>query len=211
LRGLSLEKVAAAIKIRKFFLESIENGNWHELPAEVFARGFIRRYAVFLGLDGDKLIAPYVQNADFTDAKAKEDKPLFEGGDIPTGVWIAIGVGVLLILGLLKLSRMDSKPPKPEAPVTQTTTPAEATVPKSDVTDVEHTIQVHAASPLWLRINAKERSFEGYVNADSTWTWKAEGAFTVRLGRTKDVSMTFDGQPVALKPNQKKIDLPNAN
>jgi len=59
LRGISLEEIAATTKIKVGFLEAIENGDLARLPGGIFARGFMRTYASYLGLDADQFIAEY--------------------------------------------------------------------------------------------------------------------------------------------------------
>jgi len=54
---LSLADVEEQIRIRQSFLIALESGNWDDLPNEVVARGFLRNYAQFLGLDSDDLLA----------------------------------------------------------------------------------------------------------------------------------------------------------
>jgi cytoskeletal protein RodZ len=54
-RGLSLEEVEAETKIRVRYLQAIENEEWDQLPEDTYTRAFIRTYARFLGLDGDRL------------------------------------------------------------------------------------------------------------------------------------------------------------
>lgn len=49
-RGLSLEQVAAATRIRAAHLAAIERGDHAELPGAVYARGYERAYAAHLGL-----------------------------------------------------------------------------------------------------------------------------------------------------------------
>ncbi|CAB3392326.1 helix-turn-helix domain-containing protein [Kyrpidia spormannii] len=55
-RGLTLEEVAEATKIRSVYLEAIERGDLSALPPGVYARGFVRAYAEFLGLDGNEVL-----------------------------------------------------------------------------------------------------------------------------------------------------------
>lgn len=43
-KGLSIPDIAGNTKIRIPFLEAIENGRLSELPQELYARGFVRRY-----------------------------------------------------------------------------------------------------------------------------------------------------------------------
>jgi cytoskeleton protein RodZ len=54
-RGLSLEEVEQATKIRKRYLTGLERDNYSILPDAVYARGFLKTYANFLGLDGEAL------------------------------------------------------------------------------------------------------------------------------------------------------------
>jgi cytoskeleton protein RodZ len=59
MRGVSLEEIAAATRIKTSFLEAIENERWDQLPGGVFNRGFIRSIARYLGMDEDSLVAEY--------------------------------------------------------------------------------------------------------------------------------------------------------
>ncbi len=53
--NIELSEVEAATKIRAGFLRAIEAEDWDALPGEAYARGFVRTYAAFLGLDGARL------------------------------------------------------------------------------------------------------------------------------------------------------------
>ena len=53
---LSLKEVESATSIRTSYLEAIEAGNMDKLISPVYAQGFVRQYATFLGLDGDRII-----------------------------------------------------------------------------------------------------------------------------------------------------------
>jgi cytoskeleton protein RodZ len=54
-RGLSLEEAERATKIRKRYLIGLEQDDYTVMPDAVYARGFLKTYANFLGLDGDGL------------------------------------------------------------------------------------------------------------------------------------------------------------
>ena len=54
-KGLSLEEVEQATKIRKRYLDGLEREDYAVLPAGVYAQGFLKTYANFLGLDGEDL------------------------------------------------------------------------------------------------------------------------------------------------------------
>ena len=52
-RGLSPADVQRAIRIRERYLTALEEEKWDLLPGEAYAKGFLRTYAEYLGLDGD--------------------------------------------------------------------------------------------------------------------------------------------------------------
>lgn len=56
-KGLRLDDVERAIKIRKAFLIEIEKGDYQKLPSESYALGFIKNYASFLGINKEKAAA----------------------------------------------------------------------------------------------------------------------------------------------------------
>ena len=55
-KGLSLEQVQKAIRIKRVYLEAIEADRLDDLPGPVQARGFVRSYANHVGLDPDTLL-----------------------------------------------------------------------------------------------------------------------------------------------------------
>jgi cytoskeleton protein RodZ len=74
-RNLSLEKVAAETHIRLQFLQALEADDFSLMPSPVQARGFLRNYAQYLGLDLDAVIAELRKNETPPDTK---DEVIFE-------------------------------------------------------------------------------------------------------------------------------------
>lgn len=58
-KNLSLDGVEKEIRIRSHYLQALEEEAFDRLPGEVCARGFLRNYALFLGLDPEEAIARY--------------------------------------------------------------------------------------------------------------------------------------------------------
>lgn len=54
-RGMTFEEASQATKIRKRYLEALELDDYGALPDPVYLLGFVRAYANYLGLDGDRL------------------------------------------------------------------------------------------------------------------------------------------------------------
>jgi cytoskeleton protein RodZ len=55
-RDLTLEQAARATHIRQRYLEALEAGDLDQLPSRVQARGFLRAYASYLGLNPESLL-----------------------------------------------------------------------------------------------------------------------------------------------------------
>ncbi len=54
--GVTLAEVEEVTRIRQKYLAALEADEWHLLPGEVVGRGFLRNYALFLGLDPEELM-----------------------------------------------------------------------------------------------------------------------------------------------------------
>ena len=55
-QGIGLDQIQAQTYIRVTQLRAIEDDRLDALPAEAYARGFVRTYAELLGLDGDQMV-----------------------------------------------------------------------------------------------------------------------------------------------------------
>lgn len=52
-KGIFLSEIAEKTCVRTYYLESIEEGDFQKLPPSLIARGFVRAYASYLGVDPD--------------------------------------------------------------------------------------------------------------------------------------------------------------
>lgn len=55
-RGLSPEEVADALRLQVAIVYSVEKNDFQSLPAPVYAQGYVRAYARFLGMDAEPLV-----------------------------------------------------------------------------------------------------------------------------------------------------------
>lgn len=56
-RGLSIEQVERDTRIGRHYIEALEAEDFAAFPADVYARGFLRSYASYLGLDPAEAVA----------------------------------------------------------------------------------------------------------------------------------------------------------
>ena len=64
---LSLEEISSKTKISKQYLKALESGDYSIFPADIFARGYFKQYAKFIGLE----IPPPVKNTNNQDTEIK--------------------------------------------------------------------------------------------------------------------------------------------
>src|SRR5690606_16750342 len=55
--ALTLEEAEQTTKINRVYLAALEEGRFETLPAPVYARGFMRSYARYLGIDPEEAVA----------------------------------------------------------------------------------------------------------------------------------------------------------
>src|SRR5438067_6507336 len=59
-RGVTLRQIANATKISVGVLEALERSDISRLPGGIFSRGFVRSYAVEVGLEPEEAIRDFV-------------------------------------------------------------------------------------------------------------------------------------------------------
>lgn len=96
--GLTVAQVSDSIKIRRKYIEALESGDFDMFSSPIYARGFLKNYAEFLGIDTDKALALYRREreerlvAGLDDAKDPFEEPKFvlTPGAIISGLVITV-------------------------------------------------------------------------------------------------------------------------
>ncbi|HOR00247.1 MAG TPA: DUF4115 domain-containing protein [Anaerolineae bacterium] len=104
-KGLTLEQVEEITKIRRRYLQALEEEDFGQLPGEVFVRGFLRNYALALGLDAEEILTasgrkvpPPVPPVEERPAEIL-DEPL-----VPPAIGqriVAIAIGAMVVIALV--------------------------------------------------------------------------------------------------------------
>lgn len=96
-RLLSLEQVAAQTMIQARLLRAIETADLNQLPEPIYIRGFIRRYAEALGLNGGEIAASFPVEPD-----SRAIQPSWQNSAAqlrPTHLWIAYTLLIVAAVG----------------------------------------------------------------------------------------------------------------
>ena len=102
-QGLTLAQAEEATRIRHAFLQALEEERFDDLPADVYAKGFIRNYARYLGLDADVLLADYHHGHHEQPLKMPPvlDEPLARHGAARLGRGLVLSFVAVVLLGLV--------------------------------------------------------------------------------------------------------------
>ena len=60
-QGLTIADIEQGTSIRRLYIGCIEQGKTEDLPGMVYAKGFVRNYAKFLGLDAEPLVQQFAE------------------------------------------------------------------------------------------------------------------------------------------------------
>ena len=94
--GRTVIDVAENLRIRRVYLEAIEDGRFDELPGATYAVGFVRSYAAYLRLDTPTLVARFKEEASGIEAPQELEFPTpVPEGRFPGGLLVT----VCLVLG----------------------------------------------------------------------------------------------------------------
>ncbi len=219
-QGRTIEEASAATRIKPSYLEALEAELFEELGGNVYAKGFIRSYAGYLGLDPAPLLQQYR-------AQERPETPVFERAPQalsglglersrrgPSG-WLVVGivfVSIVLVASLvswLKPPRTSSPSPlgaatPPAASTTSTTIQSATTTTEARPRGV--TVMLRYLGRSWTRVTADGKiSFEGIPGASEQRTFKADHSLELMLGAPAVVELTVNGKSMGIADNSGRV------
>jgi hypothetical protein len=214
-RQIDLSEVAATTRIRLGYLQAIEAEEWDVLPGGVYNRGFIRTYASFLGLDGDRLAAEYRESVEGGSGAAHDPvpnaarpSPRRRPGSASRLGWIAVG-GVVLLGAIAIVVLPDgqdggevSRPPVGDRPAAAAGESKPAQPSAAPVT-----VSLVAAAEVWICLldGGGRPLVEGQIlEAGAEAGPFRSGSFTVSFGNG-GVAMLVDGKEAEIPATSSPI------
>lgn len=204
-RKIDLSEVEASTRIRGRYLSAMENEEWDVLPGGPYTRSFIRTYATYLGLDGDRLADDYKRSVEPSPAEGAErgepSNSTGVGGSsrrLLPGAWVAIGA-VALVVAIVVIGPSGGDGTKPSPSPTTPRTPSSA-VPAPQITRPRNSgavvLGLAATADVWVcLLDENGRALvDGQILGPGTTEGPFHsGSFTVSFGNG-EVSMKVDGQ-----------------
>jgi len=126
-KGLTLRDIFERTRISVVNLEAIEKGQFHLLPAPVYARPFIRSYALIIGTESEMILAAHEKYLQSLKAPPEQEKEIRSAWQ-KTGrygkwvVWL-LSAAIAVIAIVIFLSRVN--PPGPEIGTGQSAPPVQ--------------------------------------------------------------------------------------
>lgn len=223
-REISLEEISAATKISVRLLKALEESDIKRLPAPAFTRGFIRSYAIHIGIEPEEKVCAYLTDlaeasAGISPSVAKVRPRFFRGRGATAGTIVGGVTAVLLVLGLI--ARPERRPAaraeKPAARAARVelknvATSSEPTPAVQQAVQQEEPAAAPASAPApeadrpvtlllefdadsWTKLDAAgETLFVGLIRRGETRRFEARGGFRLSLGNAGGVRVTVDGR-----------------
>jgi len=200
-KGVDLYRAERDTKIRARYLAALERGDYKELPGAVYTKGFLRNYALYLGLDPDDVLLQWRRER----GDAREPEPVIvvprpivaprKGLTFSPAVVVAAIMTVAVVaFGAYLVLQIQRYVAPPTIAVTQ---PRTAVVEVDEATTA-YTLRGTSIAGATISITSPSWEQPLLVSADANGRWTAE--IDLRRGRNQfDISAR---DPETQKPSE---------
>ena len=218
-KGLSLREVEEATKIRKKYLQALENEKFEEIPGRTYAKGFLKNYANFLSLDTKELVGEFEElvynsfkDKDYTPVRtASSAKPKDRESKLFKYGLIILAVLILFIASSLLDSDSQPTPPPANNSANQgtDTPPADITeeleepeepvepeenLPAEEITGVNLVIEI-IKDQCWISVTSDgNKVFSGTLSQGDKRVFEGDSEILVTFGNAGVAKVTYNGE-----------------
>ena len=202
----SIDKVHKTTKIKKEYIEGLENDNVSVFPAELYYKNFLKTYAQFLSLDPVEMINLYEQSKLeqqddlFKQSNNNPENKFFEFFKTNKQTFIYIGyglIGIILICLIILII-----PAKKGSDNTENSVPEQATTSttkKQVQPQTEQKLYIRAIDDTWIKVVGDDKKlFENILGKEKTFETKTKNEFIIKIGNIDGVEVYF---------NDKRVDI----
>jgi cytoskeleton protein RodZ len=225
-REISLREISEASKISIRYLEALEQNRFEVLPAPVFARGFLREYACYVGLDADEVINYYLAAQGASPEEDTDELEVAEVKSSSLGSWVVAllaGAAIVFIVVAALANYLNRDSPQGDRQPVNAAPPVPVVVTP---TDSEPSPQaVPATAPLRVTLDFTQSCWvEAWVDAERTVSelrvqgeslrLEADEEIRVTLGNAAGAGIEVNGiryEPPLADGEELRIDLDLAN
>lgn len=205
-RGLSLEQLATRTKIPITGLRALEGGQYEQLPAPIFTRGFIHAVALEVGLDPEVLVHQFEGERPHAPEPPSREAPATDDWSAPTfKPSLNVAASAFALLALVAWIWIARDPPAER--VTRAApppTPVAAAPPVGTVGTLPGATQsgglaleLSAGRECWVSLSADgERVIYRLLQPGERATVRARERVLLRIGDAGALSISVNGGPL---------------
>lgn len=210
--GLSTAEIADRIRVRREFLEALEDMNIKVLPGKAYALAFLRSYARVLGLDEKAIVEQFQEESALTREDATKPMRDPKSRPHPERPWMVAAVVLLLAGGFVGWRALQHEETRPvarsEQPATVAPQPAQAASAAGGSDATARVVEIRALTASWLEARGPDGTvfLSRVLNAGDVyrpdpspgWTLHARdgGAFEVLINGQSAGPLGIAGSPV---------------
>lgn len=226
-KGVSLEEASSQTRIHHRVLKALEENRFDDIPSPMYAKGFLKKYADYLGLDSKLMVEKYLA----THPRAPEQVLILEGESIgrkhfrrfliPVGVtFVILAVLAISFYLIVKSLASRSKETTPEvvkvekgvavketkettSEVDKAKSPLPTAKPKAP--GEPFNLTVRATQKVWLQVTSDGTViFQDVLSPGDVESWQANDELVLSCGNAGGIELSLDGKTLGLpgKPGQ---------
>ncbi|MGR6835690.1 helix-turn-helix domain-containing protein [Syntrophomonas erecta] len=207
-QGFTWEDVEEETKIRKYYIKALENEDFSSLPPQVYATGFVRRYAKFLGLDEQALVDEFKSQAYPEDIEESEGTMVhsipetdrrFSTKNIAAGIIflvVAIWAGNHLAgyLSHKGINNPADNPPRIEEPAGNKKDNVKPTPKEPRKINISK-VKIEATQPCWVTVIVDgDEQLTGIMQVGETKTFEGKDLIYIKAGNAGGLVITYNGE-----------------
>lgn len=209
-QGRTPEDAARSIHTRVDYIHALETERFEVFGADTYAKGFLKEYARYLGLDPEPLLVIYREHVGEQElaTSALIAAPVARPQRATPSPWIGwVLAGVLGLVGLAGLGNLlGSRTPEPATTQTPPPQPAVTDTPSEDGSVVAEpspaptptfdgvNLLLAFEEDSWIRVEVDGQQIEeGVITAGETREYEADEEVTIRYGNAGGVRVEFNG------------------
>lgn len=217
MREIDLREIADKTKISLRYLKAMEQDRFELLPAPVFARGFLREYSKYVGLNADEVVNYYLstQHGQSLEEEASEElvDPGSSRGPVTRGAFLAllliVAVALLAYFLFYRQSQEDARraAPPPIAPPATETVPTEVPPPpEEEVLSAPLVVTLDFTQECWVeaRVDGAPQVSRLFVAGESIQL-EGEESVELSLGNGGGVEVQVNNMPLDLDADEGEI------
>lgn len=212
-QNLSFEEVYKQTKIYPHVLEALEQDRAHNFLSFVYIKGFLKTYARYLGLDGEKLLKEYVDSQNQQPAASEvvveeKKKEPFPVPKVNLALILRASAAILLFFGLIFYFRYVKKNISTIEDRAEIQRVKVEVTPASAVKSEDLVVEVRTKQDCWIRVRTDNQAvFEKILPKGKTERWRAKENIELRIGKPEALMVFLNGKPIDLQKAKVKKGL----